>query len=383
MASVFRRRVGQVCGRPWEGRALSAVSDHTPLQLDAILQGDCRQVLQSLPEECVDLVFADPPYNLQLGTDELLRPNQTHVDGVDDSWDAFDSFAEYDRFTEEWLRACRRVMKPTATLWVIGTYHNIHRVGRILQDMGYWLLNEVCWVKTNPMPQFRGVRFTNAHETLLWAKKSEKQKRYTFNYQLMKALNGDKQMRSDWLLPICTGAERLRVGGEKVHSTQKPEALLERVILSSSNAGDVVLDPFFGSGTTGAVAKRLGRHWLGVERDPVYIGAAQERIAAVEAGSAPQLALDIVEPRRLPKVSFATLVAAGEIAPGTCLYLNQSPSLVAEVQSNGDIRFGDAVGSIHSVGRQARRRPASNRWAHRLKPDAPTGEKVRIDSSII
>ncbi len=249
------------------------------LPLDQVLLGDCVEVLSGLPERSIDLIFADPPYNLQL-RQELWRPNRTRVDPVDEEWDRFASFAEYDAFTRAWLAACRRVLKDTGTIWVIGTYHNIYRVGAILQDLGYWILNDVVWVKRNPMPNFRGVRFTNAHETLIWAQKA-RGKRYTFHHQLMKSLNGDLQMRSDWHLPICTGKERLKVNGKKAHATQKPEALLERVILASSNPGDVVLDPFFGTGTTGAVAKRLGRRWIGIERDPRYVELAIRRIEDV------------------------------------------------------------------------------------------------------
>jgi len=252
--------------------------------LDQIIQGDCVQILQELPAKSVDLIFADPPYNLQL-RNPLWRPDMTKVDAVDDEWDKFASYEEYDAFTRQWLWACRRVLKDTGTIWVIGTYHNIHRVGSILQDLGYWILNEVIWIKTNPMPNFRGVRFTNAHETLIWAQKV-RGARYTFNHNAMKALNDDLQMRSDWYLPICSGSERLRLDGKKVHATQKPEALLYRVILASSKPGDVVLDPFLGSGTTAVVAKKLGRHWIGIERDPTYIEAAQRRIDAVQPFSA-------------------------------------------------------------------------------------------------
>ena len=250
------------------------------LALDTVLRGDCRTVLAALPEKSVDLVFADPPYNLQLSGD-LLRPDRSLVDAVDDEWDQFADFAAYDAFTRDWLAACQRVLKDTGALWVIGSYHNIHRVGAIVQDLGYWILNEIVWIKANPMPQFRGVRFTNAHETLLWCKKSRDQKRYTFHYQAMKAANDGKQMRSDWHVPICSGRERLTVDGHKLHSTQKPEALLYRVLLASTNPGDVVLDPFFGTGTTGAVAKALGRHFVGIEQDEAYAAAAEARIAAV------------------------------------------------------------------------------------------------------
>ncbi|NLB96414.1 MAG: site-specific DNA-methyltransferase [Armatimonadetes bacterium] len=353
-------------------------TSQVPLPLDVILQGDCRQVLQELPEECVDLVFADPPYYLQLGEETLLRPNLTRVDGVDDAWDSFGSFAEYDAFTAEWLRACRRVMKETATLWVIGTYHNIHRVGALLQDTGYWILNEIVWIKRNPMPNFRGVRFTNAHETLLWAKKSERQKRYTFNYQLMKELNGGTQMRSDWLIPVCRGEERLQADGRKLHSTQKPEELLRRVILSSSNPGDVVLDPFFGTGTTGAVAKRLGRHWIGIERDETYIEAARARIEAVQPEGLPDS--HVVERRRLPRIPFSTLVSEGLIPPGTTLHFNRRSDITALVLPDGRVRLGDEAGSIHAMGRRAGQLPACNGWEHWYLRDPATGKMSPIDA---
>ncbi len=242
------------------------------IKYDTILTGDCLEILPKLPEKSVDLVFADPPYNLQL-SHELWRPNQTRVAAVEDGWDKFQNFEEYDKFTHLWLSECRRILKDNGTMWVIGTYHNIFRVGSILQDLGFWILNDVIWMKTNPMPNFRGVRFTNAHETLIWAQKI-KGNRYTFNHQAMKSLNGELQMRSDWVLPICTGKERLRINGTKMHSTQKPEALLYRVLLSSTNPGDVILDPFFGSGTTGVLAKKLGRHFIAIERNKDYINIA-------------------------------------------------------------------------------------------------------------
>lgn len=289
------------------------------LPTNQIIAGDCLDVLAALPAASVDLIFADPPYNLQLQK-ALWRPNMTLVDAVDDEWDKFTDFAHYDAFTRAWLAACKRVLKPTGTIWVIGTYHNIHRVGAILMDLGYWTLNEIAWIKANPMPNFRGVRFTNAHETLIWAKTSEKA-RYTFNYRDMKALNGGKQMRSDWYIPLCSGNERIKVNGEKAHPTQKPEALLERVIRSSSNPGDMVLDPFFGTGTTGAVAKRLGRQWIGIEREAAYLQVAQERIErvipeidgndeeVVEGGSAKRASTE--------RVPFKRLVAENVIPAGT------------------------------------------------------------------
>jgi modification methylase len=247
---------------------------------NVLIQGDCLDVLSFIPASSIDLIFADPPYNLQLRTTDLRRPNETLVDGVDDHWDRFGSFAEYDRFTERWLKECRRVLAPTGSIWVIGTYHNIYRIGHLLQDVGYWILNDISWTKLNPMPHFRGVRFTNAHETLIWAKKSEGARRITFNYRALKELNGGKQMRSDWYLPICSGSERLRdANGRKLHSTQKPEALLERVLLATSREGDLVLDPFAGTGTTGAVAQRLGRRWIMVEREADYCRLIEGRVA--------------------------------------------------------------------------------------------------------
>jgi len=328
------------------------------LPVNQVLRGDCLEILQRLPAESVDLVFADPPYNLQL-RQELWRPNMTRVDGVDEDWDQFSSFAEYDEFTRAWLVACRRVLKPTGALWVIGTYHNIFRVGTILQDLGYWILNDVVWQKINPMPNFRGVRLTNAHETLIWAQK-ERGAAYTFNYQAMKALNGGLQMRSDWHLPLCSGKERLRLDGEKAHPTQKPESLLHRVILASSNEGDVVLDPFFGSGTTGVVAKRLGRHFIGIERDPVYAALAERRIAATEA--APAAAVKVSTSKRAePRVPFGTLIERGLIKPGATLY-DPLQRHAATVRADGSIACRDASGSIHKIGAHVMGAEACNGW---------------------
>jgi modification methylase len=329
------------------------------LPLDQVVQGDSLQVLADLPVESVDLIFADPPYNLQLQHD-LWRPNHTKVDAVDDAWDQFSDFAAYDDFTRAWLEACRRVLKPTGTLWVIGTYHNIHRVGAILQDLGFWTLNEVTWVKVNPMPNFRGVRFTNAHETLLWVQKERGQK-YTFNHHAMKALNGEKQMRSDWLLPLCTGTERIRVNGEKAHSTQKPEALLYRVISSSSNPGDVVLDPFFGTGTTGVVAKRLHRHWIGIEQEAKYVKVARKRIEEVEAGAFEPEVYVSLEPRNLPRVPFGRLLEEGLLKPGQLLYYRKAGKQTAKVLASGLIEYNGARGSIHKIAKQIAGGPA-NGW---------------------
>lgn len=335
------------------------------MDLDCIYQGDCREQLSALPDKSIDLIFADPPYNLQLNAD-LWRPNMTKVDAVDDAWDQFEDFAAYDRFTYVWLSACRRVLKDDGTIWVIGSYHNIYRVGAILQDLGYWFLNDVVWVKTNPMPQFRGVRFTNAHETLLWCKKSQDQKRYTFHYQAMKTLNEGKQMRSDWHMPLCTGGERLRVNGAKAHTTQKPEALLYRVILSSSNPGDVVLDPFFGTGTTGAVAKKLGRHFIGIEQEQSYIEVAQKRLAAIPP---PQLDAEVYgqfeTKRTLPRVAFAALLEQGLLLPGQLLFYDKKPDQVVTVLADGSLRTSDGMrGSIHKIGALVGNLPSCNGWDH-------------------
>ena len=318
-------------------KSLPSLPPHPDLPLDQILAGDCREVLAGLPDESVDLVFADPPYNLQL-RQELWRPNQTRVDAVNDSWDKFTTFAEYDAFTRGWLAACRRVLKRTGTLWVIGSYHNIYRVGHILQDLNYWILNDVVWIKTNPMPNFRGVRFTNAHEILLWAQK-EAGTPYTFNYQAMKALNDGLQMRSDWRLAICSGKERIRINGVKAHSTQKPEALLQRVLLASSNPGDVVLDPFFGTGTTGAVAKRLGRHWIGIERNPHYIEIAQSRLDAVSAGPIEATAPNLPAPLPRERVTPADLLAAGLLRAGQSLFFGQNGGPTALITPRGQGRI--------------------------------------------
>ena len=331
-----------------------------PLPLDQILLGDCIEQINALPENSIDLVFADPPYNLQL-EGALSRPDQSVVDAVDDDWDKFSSFAEYDKFTRQWLTAVRRAMKPDATIFVIGSYHNIFRVGTILQDMGFWILNDIVWRKNNPMPNFRGRRFTNAHETMIWASKSAAAKNYTFNYEALKAGNEDCQVRSDWLLPICTGGERLKDDkGRKTHPTQKPESLLTRVILSASNKGDVILDPFFGSGTTGAVARRLGRHFIGTERDETYAKAAKKRIT--EIVPLPDNALAIAPTKRSePRVAFLSVVEAGLIAPGTML-TDAKRRHEALVRADGTLSLGQIIGSIHKVGALAQGLPACNGW---------------------
>lgn len=327
--------------------------------LDRIIHDDCLRALARLSEASVDLIFADPPYNLQLDGD-LLRPNNTRVDGVHQDWDRFDDLAAYDRFTRDWLRACRRVLKPDGALWVIGSYHNIFRVGAALQDAGFWLLNDVIWRKTNPMPNFRGRRFTNAHETLIWAAHG-RASRYTFNYESMKALNDDLQMRSDWLLPICSGSERLKDDtGRKAHPTQKPEALLHRVLLASTRRGDVVLDPFAGTGTTCAAARRLDRRFIGIERDGDYVKAARARIAGVEPLSAQDL--ETLKPKRAaPRIPFGALVESGLVRPGTPLY-DAGALIKAQVRADGTLACAGAQGSIHKIGAQVQGRAACNGW---------------------
>lgn len=331
-----------------------------PAWLNTILKGDCVAALERLPAKSVDAVFADPPYNLQL-EGELHRPDQSKVDAVDDHWDQFESFAAYDAFTRAWLLAARRVLKDSGTIWVIGSYHNIFRVGAIMQDLGFWILNDVIWRKTNPMPNFRGRRFQNAHETMIWASRDAKAKGYTFNYDAMKAANDDVQMRSDWLFPICTGAERLKTAsGDKLHPTQKPEALLARIMLASTRPGDVVLDPFFGSGTTGAVAKRLGRSFVGVEREQDYIDAATARIEAVQ--TLPEGELEVMTGKRAePRVAFVSLLDAGLIKPGTMLF-DAKKRWSATVRADGTLISGNHAGSIHRVGAEVQELDACNGW---------------------
>jgi len=314
------------------------------------------------------MVFADPPYNLQLGGD-LLRPDNSKVDAVDDDWDKFDSFAAYDAFTRAWLGECRRVLKDEGSLWVIGSYHNIFRLGSAMQDLGFWVLNDIIWRKSNPMPNFKGTRFTNAHETLIWAAKSREQKRYTFNYDALKAFNEDTQMRSDWTLALCTGGERLKDdNGDKAHPTQKPEALLHRVILSASRVGDVILDPFFGTGTTGAAAKRLGRHFIGIERDETYAKLAEKRIKAV-IPAAPEDLVVTGSKKAEPKVPFGALVEAGLLAPGDKLYCPKGDH-EARVRADGSLVSGSMTGSIHKLGALLENAPACNGWTYwRFKTD--------------
>jgi len=365
----LKQTTGRKSSRRPECSSSSAIG--AALQTNRILHGDCLTELAKVPDGSVDLVFADPPYNLQLAGD-LLRPNDSRVDGVDQAWDKFASFAAYDKFTCAWLSEAKRILKPNGALWVIGSYHNIFRVGATLQDLGFWIQNDVVWRKTNPMPNFRGKRFTNAHETLIWAARDQKSKP-TFNYEAMKAFNDDLQMRSDWLIPICSGPERLKDdGGRKAHPTQKPEALLHRVILASTKPGDVVLDPFFGTGTTGAVAKRLGRRWIGVERDPDYVAAATERIDRVQP-----LGPDALETARSkrtePRVAFGQIIELGILEPGARLW-DERGRVWAEVRADGTLMLanspaakaarGDSLqsGSIHRLGAEVQGKAACNGW---------------------
>jgi len=333
------------------------------LPVNQILPGDCIEILGELPENCIDVIFADPPYNLQL-KQELWRPNMTRVEAVNEAWDQFSSFQVYDEFTYNWLSACRRVLKDSGTLWVIGTYHNIYRVGKIMQDLGFWILNDVIWVKTNPMPNFRGVRFTNAHETLLWASKN-KDSRYTFNYHAMKSLNEDLQMRSDWILPICSGSERIRINGKKAHATQKPEALLYRVLLSSTEAGDIVLDPFFGSGTTGAVAKKLHRRWIGVELEQRYIEIALAHIADIhpEPFTEDIFAVQNRKQRQV-RISFGNLLENGLLKPGQKLFFRQNREQSARIKPDGKLILQGFEGSIHQSARYLVGGSPCNGWEH-------------------
>ena len=350
----LQTRIAEQKGRVRLARGLTR-----KLPLDTIIQGDCIAEMARLPEKCVDMIFADPPYNLQLGGD-LFRPEGSRVDAVDDEWDKFDSLSAYDDFTREWLHEARRILKDDGTIWVIGSYHNIYRVGALLQDAEFWILNDIVWRKSNPMPNFRGTRFTNAHETLIWCAKDEKA-RYTFNYRAMKALNDDLQMRSDWVLPICAGAERVKGDdGAKAHPTQKPEALLYRILLACTKPGDVVLDPFFGTGTTGAVARRLGRHWVGIEREPSYLKVAAQRIEST-------LQLDesametMADKRAAPRVAFGLLVEIGLCPAGTGL-TDAKGRYSARVRADGSIESDRHSGSIHKVGAALQGAPSCNGW---------------------
>jgi modification methylase len=367
---------------PRESRTKSEQS--TKIKLDTIHQGDCIDILRGLPSSSVDMIFADPPYNLQLQGD-LHRPDASRVDAVDDDWDQFESFAAYDAFCSAWLKECRRVLKPNGTIWVIGSYHNIFRLGVQIQDLGYWILNDIVWRKTNPMPNFKGRRFTNAHETMIWAAKGAGSK-YRFNYDSMKAMNEDLQMRSDWEFPLCTGGERLKdQDGKKVHPTQKPESLLSRIILACTAPGDVVLDPFFGTGTTGAVAKKLGRHFVGIEQDKTYIKAAKARIDDVSICDDD----DVMEPtsgkRNEKRIPFGWLLERGLIKPGTVL-TDSSREITAKVGADGSIITPGIRGSIHKVGAAMLGAPSCNGWTFwhykengGYKPIDLLRERVRLE----
>ena len=341
--------------------------------INKIIKGDCIKELHKLPEKSVDLIFADPPYNLQLKGD-LIRPNQTKVNAVNDEWDKFSSFDEYDKFTYNWLKECKRVLKKNGAIWVIGSYHNIFRVGKIMQDLGLWILNDVIWIKTNPMPNFRGTRFNNAQETLIWASKNQKSK-FTFHYKTMKAFNDDKQMRSDWYIPICNGGERIKINGEKAHSTQKPEALLFRIILSTSNAGDIILDPFMGSGTTGAVAKKLGRNYIGIEREDFYIKVANNRIKKVKSVNKALLA-NPMEVKK-PKVPFGNLIESGLIKIGSYLFSKDKKNK-AKILADSTLTINDKVGSIHKVSAEILGKISNNGWTYWYTKDKK-GNLILID----
>lgn len=326
-------------------------------ELNKIYTGDCIELMKEIPESSVDLIFADPPYNLQLNN-ELYRPNQTKVDAVDDEWDKFSSFNEYDEFSRNWLSECKRILKDTGSIWVIGTYHNIFRLGTIMQNLGFWILNDIIWIKTNPMPNFKGTRFNNAHETLIWATKSNNSK-YTFHYHSLKIFNDDLQMRSDWIIPICQGEERVKINGKKAHSTQKPEELLYRIIISTTNPGDIVFDPFSGSGTTAAVAKKLGRKYLAFEKDETYVKVSLERLKKIKP-----LDKNLIEYRvekRLPRIPFGNLVEKGLIKPGELLY-SKNLKHKSKVLSDGSIQYKNVVGSIHKISAFILNRERNNGW---------------------
>jgi len=338
-----------------------------------ILKGDCIEVLKSLPDNSVDMVFADPPYNMQLGG-ELHRPDNSKVDAVTDHWDQFESMRQYDDLSEAWLKECRRVLKDNGTLWVIGSYHNIFRVGAKLMDCGYWILNDVIWRKNNPMPNFRGTRLCNAHETLIWASKHEKSK-FTFNYDALKEMNDGLQMRSDWLIPICNGGERLKDDeGTKVHTTQKPEALLYRVLMTASKPGDIILDPFFGTGTTGAVAKKMGRHFIGIERESKYIKAAQARIDAIETGDISAFKLE--KKREEIRIPFSMLLENGIIAPGAILTCPKGKNN-ATVHADGSLIVDGHKASIHKLGATLQNAPSCNGWTYWHTSE--NGKSIPID----
>lgn len=346
------------------------------MPINEIIQGNCIEVLKSLPAKSIDLIFADPPYNLQL-RNELLRPNQTLVDGVNDKWDQFEDFSQYDNFTRNWLSECRRVLKDNGSIWVIGSYHNILRVGAILMDLGYWILNDIIWHKTNPMPNFRGTRFQNATETLIWAKKSGEQKKYTFNYQAMKNFNDEKQMQNVWHIPLCTGPERIKLNGKKAHSTQKPESLLYRVILSSSNPKDIILDPFFGSGTTGAVAKKLNRNYIGIELESNYVSIAKNRLANITESLLDENTLVTKSKRSAPRVGFGQIIEARYVSVGQKIY-SKDRRVEAIIKADSHLLWGAVSGSIHKVAAAAQGQVAFNGWDYWYCEDRQ-GKLVSID----
>ena len=339
---------------------MKSVDESLLAKTNKILCGDTVEELRNLPDNCIDLIFADPPYNLQLDQ-ELLRPNNSKVSAVYDEWDQFESFEEYDNFSDLWLKEAKRVLKPTGSIWVIGSYHNIFRSGYIMQNLGFWILNDVIWQKANPMPNFRGKRFTNAHETLIWASKSKKSK-YTFNYQSMKSFNDDIQMRSTWNLPICNGKERLKNNGVKVHSTQKPEALLHRIILASSNKNNFILDPFLGSGTTAVVSKKLGRSYFGVEKEKIYYEAASKRLQNTHEIKAEYL--DVIKNNKSkPRIPFGSLVDLGILKPGTTLF-DPKKKINAKIMADGSIKYKDSEGSIHKVAARIMGAESFNGWTY-------------------
>ena len=346
------------------------------LPVNQVLLGDCVALMNALPDKCVDLVFADPPYNMQL-QGELWRPNMTKVDAVNDPWDKFNSFAEYDAFTRAWLLAARRVLKDTGAIWVMGSYHCIYRIGSVLQDMGFWILNDIAWVKRNPTPQMKGTRFCNAHDTLIWAKKSAHQPKYTFHYKALKAGNDDKQMRSDWHLPVCNGKERETVNGKKAHTTQKPESLLHRVLAATTNPGDLILDPFCGTGTTAAVAKKLGRNYLTIDREPLYVEVARKRLDAVSPSLLGDEGVFVDAPK--PRVPFVSLVEAGVLPVGTRLRLKGAQT-TAVIHADGSITAAGHRGSIHKVGAVCLGLPTCNGWTAWLFTDAKTGDERPLDA---
>lgn len=341
--------------------------------LNTIIHGDCIEKFKNIPDNTIDLIFADPPYNLQL-KNELYRPNQTKVEGVFDDWDKFDSMKDYDKFTENWLKECKRVLKDNATIWIIGSYHNIFRVGKILQDLGFWILNDIIWIKSNPMPNFKGTRFNNAHETMIWASKN-KESKYTFHYKSLKVFNDDLQMRSDWYIPICSGEERIKINGQKAHSTQKPQELLYRVILSSSNVNDIVLDPFSGSGTTAAIAKKLNRNYIGIEKEEFYVGIANERLNNVKPIQ--KELLEYIIERPIPKVPFGNLIEKEFIKIGEYLFSHDKKYQV-QVLSDASLQWNEEIGSIHKISSLILKKPSNNGWKFwYIERD---GELILIDS---